>query len=139
MSKHVLPTTVFCVLLLFAANAWTLDLEDGRYEITSTVKMEGVPMQPPPTTITECLTKQDPVPNQQADGGKCKITNMKTTGDTVTWEMECNQQGQQMKSKGQMAYRGKHFEGTVHTQIGPQAGSMKMTTTIKGKRIGDCQ
>ena len=129
---------IFVIIVGLGTQAWGLNLKEGRYEITSTVKMSGMPMQPPPTTITECVTQQDPVPNQQADSGNCRITDMKTTGNTVTWEMECDQQGQEMKSRGQMVYQGDRFEGTIDTQMGPQAGNMKMTTTIKGQRIGDC-
>ena len=91
--------------------------------------MPGMPMQPPPTTITDCVTQQDPVPNQQADSGNCKITDMKTVGNTVTWKMECDQQGQKMKSRGKMVYHGDRFE----------AGNMKISTTIEGRRVGDCQ
>ncbi len=134
-------TLILLIIAMFclAANAWTLDLEEGRYEITSTVKMPGMPMQPPPTTITECVTQQDPVPNQQADNGNCKITDMKTVGNTVTWKMECDQQGQKMKSRGKMVYHGGRFEGKVDTQMGPEAGNMKISTTIEGRRVGDCQ
>ena len=98
MQPKMTNILIFVIIVGLATQAWGLNLKEGRYEITSTVKMSGMPMQPPPTTITECVTQQDPVPNQQADSGNCRITDMKTTGNTVTWEMECDQQGQEMKS-----------------------------------------
>jgi hypothetical protein len=136
--KRTVWVTVAISILALALPAWGLDFQEGRYEITSTVKMPGMPMQPPPTTITECVTSQDPVPHQQPADANCRFVDMQTTGDTVTWEMECDQQGQKMKSRGKMVYRGDRFEGTVDTRMGPQAGNMQMTTTIKGRRIGDC-
>lgn len=137
MKSLITVLTVVCLTGL-AVPARGLDFQEGRYQITSTVKMPGMPMQPPATTITECLTKQDPVPSESAGSGNCSITDMQTAGNTVTWEMSCDHQGQQMTSRGKMTYHGDRFEGTVDTRMGPQAGNMQMTTTIKGQRLGDC-
>jgi hypothetical protein len=139
MPKKKTTIYILIVMAALAAPVWGLDLQEGRYEITSKVEMTGMPMAIPPTTITECLTPQDPVPDQTAEGQPCRIINMETRSNTVTWEMECDQQGQTMKSNGKMVYRGDRFEGTVDTQMGPQAGNMKMVTTVNGKRIGPCQ
>ncbi len=99
-----------------------------------------MPGNVPPQTIAQCMTKQDPVPKNQASGGQaCKIKDMTRTGSTVTWTMECDQGGQQMESKGQMTYKGDSFEGIVKTIMGPQAGNMIITTIITGNRAGDCE
>lgn len=139
MLKKITTFLILIGIVGLVTQVWGADFQEGRYEITSTVKMPGMPMQPPPTTITECLTPQDPVPNQSAADANCKILDMKTQGNTVTWKMECNQQGQEMKSSGKMVYHGDRFEGTVDTVMGAQAGNMEMTTTINGKRIGACE
>ena len=123
-------------MLLVAANAWALDFEDGRYQMTSQVQMQGMTI--PPSTVTQCLTQEDPVPGRSADGGNCDILDTATDGNTVRWTMECRQQGQKMTSTGEITYDGNRFEGTIQTVMGPQAGNMTMTTTISGRRVGDC-
>ena len=93
----------------------------------------------PPQTMTQCLNEQNPVPDSSAGAQGCKITDMKTTGDTVTYTMECNQQGTQTKSTGKITYKGDSFEGTSETNMGPAAGGMTVTTVVKGKRIDKCE
>jgi len=119
--------------------AWALDFEPGQYEITSKIDMPGMPATIPPQTIIQCMTDQDPVPNSNLENQDCKITNMKQTKTTVSWELECVQQGQKMTSTGQMTYKGDAFEGTIQTNLGPNAGNMVMTTVITGKRLSNCE
>ncbi len=98
MLKKITTTVSLLICMTFlAVNAWGFDLQDGKYEITSKIDIQGMPMQTPPVTITQCLTQQDPVPNQSTDDQQCKIIEMKTEGKTVTWKMECTQQGQKAK------------------------------------------
>jgi len=140
MLKKITTTVLMLTwMAFFTTNAWGLDLQDGKYKITSTVEMPGMPMQIPPVTVTQCITNQDPLPNQSTAGQQCNITDMKTEGKTVSWKMECSQQGQKMQSTGKMVYYGDHFEGTTNTMMGPQSGNMTITTVINGKRIGACQ
>ena len=140
MLKKIITTVSLLVCMAFlVVNAWGFELQDGKYEITSKVEMPGMPMQMPPVTVTQCLTQQDPVPNQSTGGQQCEIIEMNTEGKTVTWEMECIQQGQKMQSTGEMVYSGNSFEGTVNTAMGPQSGNMTITTVVSGKRIGACQ
>lgn len=128
--------SAFLGVFLMAATASALDLEDGLYEMTSQVEMPGMAL--PPTTVTQCLTQEDPVPNKSADGGHCDILDTTSEGNTVRWSMECRQQGQKMTSTGEMTYYGDRFEGTIQTVMGSQAGNMTMTTKVTGKRVGDC-
>ena len=140
MTKNAAISALLFLCLFSAANpSCGLDLNEGRYEITSKVEMKGMPTEMPPVTITQCLTQQDPVPDQTAGNQQCRITDMKTRGNTVTWEMTCDQQGQKMKANGEMTYLGDKFQGTITTEMGPQAGNMVMTTHVSGRRIGPCQ
>lgn len=138
MLKRSFVMALMC-LTLAAAPAWGLDLNPGLYEITVKVKMAGMPGEMPPQTSTQCITKQDPVPTSSAGAQGCNITDMKTEGNTVFYTMECVQQGMKIQSKGKTTYSGDSFEGTTETNMGPSAGNMTMTTTITGKRIGECK
>jgi len=138
MLKKIGTLSVLCMLLA-ALPAWGLDLKPGKYEITAKVEMPGMPGGMPPQTTTQCLNEQSPVPDSSAGAQGCKITDMKTKGNTVTYTMECDQQGMKTKSTGEMTYNGDAFEGTTQTVMGPAAGGMTVTTVVKGKRIGKCE
>jgi hypothetical protein len=122
-------------LFLMVLPAWGLDMTPGKYEITTKVEMQGMPGGMPAQTTTQCLTQKDPVPSTSAEAQGCKITNMKTVGNTVTYTMACDQQGMKTESTGTMTFKGETFEGKTVMKMGPSAGGMTVTTKISGKRI----
>ena len=128
-----------CVAFLFSMNSFALDFNPGEYQITSKVKMQGMPSGMPAQTITECVSEQDLIPKSDSSGQDCEIHNMEQKGNVITWEMECNQEGQKITSQGKMVYSGDSFEGTITTKMGPQAGNMIITTEITGERTGSCK
>lgn len=138
MMKRAVAGLMLCMLIA-VPSAWGLDLMPGKYEITSKVEMPGMPGAMPPQTVVQCLDQQDPVPNAAAGSQGCEITDMKTKGNTVTYTMECGQQGAKMKSTGRITFNGDTFEGSTQTVMGPEAGGMTITTVIMGKRIGACK
>lgn len=127
--------TGVCVVFLFSMNSFALDFNPGEYQITTKVKMPGIPAQ----ITTECVSEQDLIPKSDSSGQDCEIHNMEQKGNVITWEMECNQEGQKMTSQGEMIYSGDSFKGTITVKMGPQAGNMVMTTEITGKRTGSCK
>lgn len=139
MRKISITALILITIAGFISHAWGFDFQEGRYEVISTIKMPGMPMQPAPVTITRCMTSQDPVPGQSAADSNCRIVDTNTQGNTVTWKVECDHQGQKMKGSGKMTYHGDHFEGMVNAVMAGQGGNMEMTTTIKGKRVGPCE
>jgi hypothetical protein len=110
-------------------------MKEGLWEITTKTKIPGMEM--PPMKHTQCITKNDLVPQSSQPGQECKITETKVIGNTVTWTMQCKTQGEEMKGTGKITYSGDSFEGTIIISM-PQA-NMKITTHISGKRIGDCK
>jgi hypothetical protein len=56
------------------------------------------------TTQTECLSQADvdadPVP--EIDKGACRVTDIRRSGDKVTWKLDCGQVG---KGDGEVVYR----------------------------------
>ncbi|RLB26503.1 MAG: hypothetical protein DRG66_06760 [Deltaproteobacteria bacterium] len=112
-----------------------LNMKEGLWEITTKTKIPGMEM--PPMKHTQCITKNDLVPQSSQPGQECKITETKVIGNTVTWTMQCKTQGEEMKGTGKITYSGDSFEGTIIISM-PQA-NMKITTHISGKRIGDCK
>ena len=129
---------ISAILLLSASIVFAgsdVNMNEGLWEITSEVKMSGMSM--PPSTHTQCITKDDLVPQKAQPGQECQVTNIQCQGDTVTWEIECSGQGRLMKGTGRITYNGDSFVGQMKMTM-PDQG-MKITTNMKGRRIGDCQ
>ena len=112
------------------------NMQEGRWEITTDIEMPGMPMKMPPMTHTQCLTKEDLVPQSSQSGDECKITNVEVSGDTVTWVMQCKGQGGETKGTGEIIYSGISFKGTIKMIM--VQSNMQMTSNIKGSRIGNC-
>ncbi|BBO80596.1 DUF3617 domain-containing protein [Desulfosarcina ovata] len=111
-----------------------IDLQDGMWEITSQVNMQG--MTVPPVTFSQCITKENAVPQSSSPGQEdCTITDMQTVGSTVSWTMQCNTQGGAMTGKGKITYHGDRFDGEMKTET----MGMVMITKMSGKRTGPCK
>ncbi len=139
MLKISTAALFLAVTIMLGPHAWALDFQEGRYEITSSVSMPDMAGASPQTRITRCMTAKDPVPDQSTADPNCKVLEMQTQGNTVTWSVECKQQGQTMKSSGKMTYQGDRFEGTVKTVMLDPDGNMTINSAIKGRRVGPCQ
>jgi len=110
------------------------DMQEGLWEITTKTQMPGMEM--PPTKHTQCLTKNDLVPQGSQPGQECEITDIKMDGNTVSWTMLCKGQGGEVRGTGKITYNGDGFTGIMKITM-PQA-NMDMTSHIHGRRIGDC-
>ena len=125
-------------MAMVAWPAWGLDLKPGKYEITIKTEMQGSNQQMPTHTSTQCMTGEDPVPNTSTGAQGCKITDIHTKGNTVTYTMKCETQGVKTITTGEITYKGDTFEGKTQTKMGTEAGNMVIISNITGKRIGDC-
>ena len=113
-----------------------LNMKEGLWEITTKMQMQGMDM--PPAKHTQCITKSDLVPQgSQQQGQECEITDVKKSGNTVTWTMKCTGQGGEVIGTGEITYSGDSFKGTMTITM-PQA-NMEMTSNLSGKRIGKCK
>jgi len=129
-------TMIINILFIFISVSFAGPLlKEGLWEITSKMEIPGMPVPMPPITFKQCMTKQNPVPHQSQSGQECRTKNIKTKGNTVSWETICDSQQGKMKSSGKITYKGDRLDGVVLTDI-PEQGQMKMTMT--GRRIGKC-
>ena len=136
MVKRLLLGIFFGVVIFNSAiyAGSELDMQEGQWEITSTVKMQGMTI--PPMTYSQCITKDNAVPqNNSPEQEDCKVSDLKTVGDTVSWMVTCSGQAGNMQSKGRITYHGDRFEGEMTTEH----MGMVMVTEMQGKRTGPCQ
>ena len=109
------------------------NMEDGLWEITTTVNMAG--MGSKSFTNTSCLTKEKAVP--QTTESECTVKDVKTQGNTVTWTVVCKEG--MSTSTGKVTYTGSTMDGVVETTVNAGGQTMTMKSTMKGKRIGPCK
>jgi len=130
MRKGVYIIATF-LLLLFAGFSFAApNMEDGLWEITTTIDMPGMPSKS--FTNTSCLTKEKAVP--QTTESSCTLKDVKTQGNTITWTVVCKE----ATSKGKVTYTGATMEGATETTVKSGGQTMTMKSTMKGKRIGPC-
>ncbi len=112
------------------------DMNPGKWELTIDMEMPGMPMKMPSQTVVQCLTDKEMVPDTQQGGQNCKINHVSTSGNTVTWTIDCDTPDGKTKGKGSITYNGDQMAGTVEIETGQEG--MKIINKIKGRRIGDC-
>ncbi len=115
-----------------------LNMQEGKWEITTKMEIPEMPMDMPPMKHTQCLTKKDVVPQKSQAGQECTISQTKITGNTVTWTMQCSGgPSGDTKGNGTITYNGNSMNGTI--KLTNTQSNMKMTSHITGHRIGDCK
>jgi len=117
---------------VFAAS----EMREGKWEITSKVEMPGMPMKMAPTVMTHCYTKEDVKDRKNVVSNKnndCKVTDMKVSGNKVTWKMKCTG-----KSKGTFSGVTVFGSDYYNSTMNMQSEGYNMTTKVKARRIGNC-
>jgi hypothetical protein len=140
MRRTIVLVLPLVFMLFYAPTVFSgPNMREGKWEITTTTEMPGLPVAMPGVTYTHCLTNKDMVPQKQEKNQDCKITDTKISGNTVTWVMKCSGKDGPMESVGKITYSGDTFEGSFTTTINdPSQGKMTITNHMKGRRIGDC-
>ncbi|MFH2045428.1 MAG: DUF3617 family protein [Pseudomonadota bacterium] len=111
------------------------NMNPGKWEITYETEMPGMPMKMPSIKITQCITKEQIIPeSKQQPGQKCTTSDMKISGNTVSWSLICNSPYNTSKAKGKITYNGNQMKGQMEME---QSG-MNITTKMSGQRIGIC-
>jgi hypothetical protein len=138
--KHYRPLLLLAALFYVAGATAAPNLKDGMWEITGKMEMPGMPMAIPPTTHTQCLSSKDVVPQKLEKNQDCKITSLKTEGDSVSWSMQCRNKEAAMDSTGKVTYKSDSMNGSMTMNIKESAqGAMQVTYRMSGRRIGDCK
>jgi hypothetical protein len=111
-----------------------VNMKEGKWEITSTVSMEGMPAgMMKPQTFTTCLKQTDYVP-KNADQKDCTMKDVNVSGNTVSWEAICKD----TSGKGTITYAGDTYDGAMEMTMKEGGKDMNMKMTMKGKHIGPC-
>lgn len=128
-------------LLFFATAAVAAPpMKAGKWEITTTTSMSGMPMAMtmPPRTVSRCITPDDLKKGvseavMQPDNS-CKMSDIAHQGNKYTWNIRCTGEAAGT-GHGEVEYFGDHYTGQFEMST---ARGMKMTNHIQGRYIGAC-
>jgi hypothetical protein len=88
-------------------------------------------------TVTQCITKQNPVPNHVKNPEYCQQTH-DFNGNTVNFHMTCDRNNTQIESSGRMTYTGDSMQGEIKTHQVTSGKAMDSTVDITGQYLGPC-
>ncbi len=84
------------------------------------------------TTIKQCLTNDDPVPEANNEKN-CKQTHT-MRGNAVNFEVVCDNS----RSTGEVTYNNGSMTGTIHSTSSEKGRPQNVTMDIRGEYIGPC-
>jgi len=133
----ILSFFIIFSLILFACSAKSSgpNLKEGKWEITVETEYKGKDMfQIPVRTYTQCITKENVIPQKIDPEKNCKITKHKIEGNKVSWVVECKTSQGSVISNGVATYK----ETTLNGIIKMQHLGTEIIQKLKGKWIGEC-
>jgi hypothetical protein len=141
MNSRVLIVAVAALLLAEALHAWAANVNSGEWEVTSVAGTDQA-APTPNDTFRVCLSADAPVPMAREDQGICKIDDVQTRSNTVTWKAACHDpvEGTRAEGSGSITYDGDTFQGTLETSTRiPGEPKMDLSIRLKGRRVGPCK
>jgi hypothetical protein len=127
------------VLSMFWTACAFAELKEGLWEITTQVEMKGMPQSLPPTTMRQCITKNDAVPKNKDKNYDCKTISQKVSGNTVSYTVECKGKEGVMQTSGTTTYADTFMNGSSTTSFKMKGQpEMTMANKMKGKYVGTC-
>ncbi|MDY0109832.1 MAG: DUF3617 family protein [Candidatus Krumholzibacteria bacterium] len=133
MNRIVAITTTILLVALLAGVAWTASpTVTGKWEVTTTTEMTGMP--PQSVTHVQCMTDDNLVPVSEEARQECKITAIEIEGSAVSWSIICGEG--RMTGTGRIIFEGDRMHGTMQMTI--DGIGTQVTNTLTGRRIGDC-
>lgn len=146
--KQILLSVCGCVCLFFPANilAEGCQIDHGKYEITMTMKTSSFPEEQLQTMI-ECITKEQAeamlnlTVEINAIAGQYdnfKILEKEVEGNEQSFEATYDEGNYQGRTKTQLNCEDDKFSRSSELTTGGPNGPTITTSSMKAKRIGDC-
>lgn len=124
-------------------------MKEGMYETTVKMEMPGLPAGMGSHTARKCTTKEDLEKGRdmfrdpkQAHNTSCEVKNVKQSGNTMTYDMDCPKEG--MSSTTTLAFNDNNVKGVTKTKMsgektkGLPPGMGEMTMNFESKYLGAC-
>jgi hypothetical protein len=145
MTKQLFRIQKFLLIALIAGPAAALaaGMQPGLWEITSSMEVSGMNMKMPSYTFQHCYTPSEvsdakKIVPRDPQQNKCQVTDVKQSGDTVSWKMICTGE-HAMTGNGAITFGSNSYSGTTQLSMASEGGmTMNMLQKYSGKRLGDC-
>ena len=147
--RGILALSTISVLAVPAALWAASPILPGLWETTVTINSVDMPNAPPAvakmmqghkTVVKHCATAEEVAQGPQEmlkSSPSCHFTRYTMTGGHFSSEMVCSQHGTTVTAKSDGRFTPTGFDATGSSEMsGPQ--TMRMTTTVSGRRVGDC-
>ncbi|MBF0167178.1 MAG: DUF3617 family protein [Alphaproteobacteria bacterium] len=129
---------ISCLIVggLLAFPALAEGLRPGLYEMTTTVKAEGMPAGMGDQSMRQCLSAKDLQPDRLASSTNpeddCKLKDQQSSGNVWTGTLVC-------KTSGTMKVRTVSGADGWQSEVDVSGGEMgRMSLRTISRRIGDC-
>jgi len=127
------------LILAFAPGAAAIEVPRGEWtlEMKTENPMLGGAMN---QTHTECIDKQSWTPEELMKDPRCRIYDKADTAKTISWKMDCTQEGMASRGEASFAVDGETMTGGMTITMMAAGRSVTMRTTVHGKRTAKtCQ
>ncbi|HUL68669.1 MAG TPA: DUF3617 family protein [Gemmatimonadales bacterium] len=106
-----------------------------KWEVTTQMTMEGMPMAMPPHTSTVCSPKEWTQPPAGDQGQKCTYTDFHMEGNKATWKVSCAGPPA-MTGDGEIT---RDADGSFKGAMNFTSEGNKITIKMNGKKVGTCE
>jgi len=147
--RGILALSTIAVLAVPAIVRAAPPILPGLWETTVTINSVDIPNAPPAVVkamrghkavVKHCATAKDVAqgPQEMLKSAKaCHFTRYTMAGGHLSSEMVCSQHGMTTTARSEGSFTPVSFTATGSSEMtGPQ--HMRMTTTVTGRRLGDC-
>ena len=115
------------------------EIKEGRWDVTTSIEMSGMPVELPPVTHSQCITKENLVPDTKQQHGDCVISHSQVNSNTVSWTVTCETNEGTMTGNGEIIYQSDSFKGGLNMELNSPQGVMTMASTMTGQYKGACE
>jgi hypothetical protein len=106
-----------------------------KWEVTTQMTMEGMPMAMPAHTSTVCSPKEWKEPPAGDQGQKCTYTDFHMEGNKATWKVSCAGPPA-MTGDGEIT---RDTDGSFKGTMNFASEGNKITIKMSGKKVGTCE
>lgn len=132
------PLTAILAIMTSLLSAAACAAPGEYWEVTSKMEMPGMPFAMPATTIKVCVPpgeEKDPR-RMQDKKSNCEFTDVKTSGNKVSYKGKCVEKDGTMNMEGENTYERDGYHGVMHMTGKSHGRDMDMKMTSSSKRIG---
>lgn len=110
----------------------------GEYwEVTTKMEIPGMPFAMPATPTKVCIAKGGETDPRKTSGDKnCKMSDIKTVGNKVSWKARCDHNGEVMTGIGEQTATPHSYAGKMQLSGKSEGQDVNMNMAFSGKRIG---